>query len=157
MLGTLFGPKKLPVARGVHVYFSSTGIVVAALHQNFSGIMFEQKGARHIEGQPDAAQLGAAFREAFDLFSVKDRDLSGATKAEWPAFLASKFSSVIRFESSYRLMTCMSLNSSNSVVRAATAHPTANGVELSLSFNPLLPPQTVGEQLLRLVSVAGAT
>lgn len=36
------------------------------------------------------------------------------------------------------------------------AHPTENGIELSLSFNPLLPAQTVGEQLLKLASVAGA-
>lgn len=156
MLGKLFGLKRLPVAKGVHIYFSSAGIVVAALHQNLSGILFEQKGARYIEGQPDAAQLGAAFREAFDLFSVEDRDLSSATKAQWPAFLASKLSSVKRFESSYRFMSCMSVNSSNSVVRAATAHPTANGVELSVSFNPFLAPQIVGEELLKLVSVAVA-
>lgn len=99
MLATLFGSKKNPAAKGVHMYFSQTGIVVAALHQNFSGILFEQKGAQHIEGHPEAVQLGDAFRKAFNLFSAKDQDLSDATKAEWPAFLASKLSSVKRFES----------------------------------------------------------
>jgi hypothetical protein len=157
MLGTLFGPREIPLVKGAHVYFSQNGIVVVALHQNSSGILFEQAEAQNIEGKPDAAQLGAAFREAFDLFSVKDRDPTGATKAEWPAFLASKLSSVRSFESSYRLMTCMSLNSSNSVVRATIAHPAANGVELSLSFNPLLTPQALGEQLLKLVAVADDT
>jgi hypothetical protein len=153
MLVTLFGRKKPPVAKGVHIYFSQAGIIVAALHQNFAGIVFEQKDARYIEGRPDAIQLGAAFREVFDRFSFKERDLRGAKKTEWPAFLASKLRSVKHFETSYHLMGCMSVNSSNSVVRAEIAHPAIDGIQLSLTFAPLLPPQTVGEQLLKLISL----
>jgi len=156
MLGKLFGTKKPPVTKGVHIYFSKAGIVVMALHQNSSGILYEQSEAQTIDAQPDATQLGAAFREAFERFSIKDRDLSAAKKTEWPAFLASKLSSVKCFESSYRLMTCMSLNSSSSTVRASIAHPVADGVELSLCFNPLLPPQNIGEQLLRLIELVNA-
>ncbi|MET3117060.1 hypothetical protein AAKU64_001273 [Undibacterium sp. GrIS 1.8] len=48
----------------------------------------------------------------------------------------------------------MSLNSSNSIVRAAIAHPAGNGIELALSFNPSLPPEAVGKQLLKLVVFA---
>jgi hypothetical protein len=154
MFRKLFPAAQVPVIKGVHVYFSKTGVIVAALHQNHAGILFEQDEPIFIEGEPNCDELGDAFRVAFERFSINDKNLSTAKKSEWPAYLASGCRSVKDFERKFRPIICTSTNASNTVVRATTAHPSHDGIELSVSFNPLLPSPGIGTQLLHLANAA---
>ncbi|HEU4852892.1 MAG TPA: hypothetical protein VFT37_12135 [Telluria sp.] len=140
----------------MHFYVSAKGVIAAAVHQNLAGIYYEQAAPITLEGMPTAMQLGDAFRTAFDRFSIRDTDLRNVKKSDWPAFEASGLRSIKEFERAYRLIGCYGLNGSNAVVRAAIAHPVESGVELSVCFNPLLPPAAIGEQLMRLAEVANA-
>lgn len=156
MLRALFSRAKQSPVRGVQLYFSARSVIVAPLHQNLDGIYFEQALPLVLDGLPAPERLGAAFQEGFGRFSVEDRNLRNAKRSDWPAFRASGARSVAEFEKTFRPMQCFGLNASNAVVRASTPHPAHDGIELSVSFNPLLAPEAVGEKLLQLARVAHA-
>jgi hypothetical protein len=156
VLRALFGQTR-SAARAVHIYVSEPSVIVAAMHMNLAGIYYEQPEPIVVEGMPSAGQLGTAFREAFDRFSVKDADLRDSKRSEWPSFRASRLRSVKEFESQYRPMRCYGVNSSNALVRATIEHPSRPEIELATSFNPCLPSETLGESLLRLLEAANAT
>jgi hypothetical protein len=142
--------------RAVNVYLSLARerVLVVPMHQNPSGIYYEQPDALVLGTWPEPAELGKAFRVAFDRFSVVDVDLRSQKLTDWPAFRASGDVSVRAFKSRYVPVSCHALNASNSTVRASTAHPTEPEVELSVIFNPLQNPQDLGRQLLKLFEVA---
>lgn len=140
--------------RSVHVYFSSDAFIVAATHKNHDGVYFEQPDAKFFRGIPSEYELGQSFRTAFDQFSIRSKDLRSNKKTDWPAYKASGLGSVKQFEESFRFVYCSSLNSSNSLMRASTAHASDPLIELSISFNPLLQAEVVGSHLLRLVQTA---
>lgn len=153
---SLFPQPKPEAPGGAHLYIAPGGIIAAAVHRNLAGIYYEQAAPVRMEGTPTAAQLGDAFRSAFDRFSIRDLNLRDAKKSDWPAFQASGMRSMKQFERGYRLMSCYGLDASNAVVRAAIAHPDGGGVELSVSFNPHLPAESIGDELMRLAKAAGA-
>ena len=157
MLRSFFGPREKPVERVVQIYFSGTRFIVAAMHRSNAGIHYEQADPVVVEvRQP--ADLGAAFRTAFDAFSLRDRDLSTSKKSDWPAYIASGLSSMKAFEREYTTILCEGLNASNAVVRASRVYPRDPEMALSISFNPLLDAGEIGAMLLRLarVDVAGS-
>ena len=157
MLRSLFPSRERPVERVVQIYFSGARFIVAAMHQNNAGICYEQPDPVVVEvRQP--ADLGAAFRAAFDAFSRKDRDLSTMRKSDWPAFAASGLRSMKAFEREYTAIQCHGLNPSNAVVRACRVYPADPEMELSIGFNPMLDAEVVGGKLLRLAraDVTGA-
>lgn len=156
MVRSLFARPEEPSIRGVHLYFSAETVIVAALHQNLDGIYFEQPTPTVLPAQATSKELGLAFRRAFEGFSVRSRDLRDAKAADWPAFRASGARSVKEFRSAFMPVQCLGLHPSNAVVRATTRHPTHEDIELSVSFNPRLEPEAVGEKLLQLVRAAGA-
>jgi hypothetical protein len=142
--------------RAVNVYFSLARerVVVVPMHQNPSGIYYEQADPLVLCTWPESAELGKAFRVAFDRFSMMDVDPRATKLTDWPAFRASGVVSVRVFKSRYMPVSCHALNASNSTVRASTTHPTEPEVELSVTFNPLQNPQDIGRQLLKLFEVA---
>jgi len=155
MLRSLFGTREQSVERVVRIYFSGTRSIVAAMHRNDAGICYEQPDPAVVDvRQP--AELGVAFRAAFDAFSLRDRDLSGMKKSDWPAFKASGLPSMKEFEREYTAVLCEGLNSSNAVVRASRVYPGDAGMELSIAFNPLGEVEAVGAMLLRLARAEGA-
>lgn len=156
MLRSLFGAPQPSVPRGVHVYLGPDAAIVAATHQNLAGIYYEQADPQVLRTPIDPAQLGAAFRQAFDRFSVQDKNLRDARRSDWPAYQASGLRSLKDFERTYQTVLCYALNPSNAVVRASIAHPAHEGIELSCSFNPLLAPEVIGAQLLQLAKAAAA-
>ena len=119
------------------------------MHQVPGGVYFEQRGPVVVEVQ-QPADLGAAFRRAFDVFSVRDMDMSSVKKSEWPAYIASGMRSMKMFEREYTTICCAGLNPSNAVVRASRMYPANPELELSTTFNPLSPPAEIGAVLLRL-------
>jgi len=139
------------------LYFSADSVIVAAMHQNLAGIYYEQPAPFAIQGTPTPEQLGHAFREAFDRFSIKDANLQEFKRSEWPAFKASGLRSLKEFERLYRPVGIYGVNASNALVRASVAHPVQSKIELSVSFNPLLAHEQIGESLLQLLEVANAT
>ena len=156
MLRSLFPSRERPVERVVQIYFSGTRFIVAAMHQNNAGIYYEQPDPVVVEvRQP--ADLGVAFRAAFDAFSRKDRDLSTMKKSDWPAFRASGLKSMKAFERDYTAIQCHGLNPSNAVVRACRVYPPDPAMELSIAFNPMLEAKVVGEMLLRLAHVGNGS
>jgi hypothetical protein len=124
------------------------------MHQNSAGIYFEQSTPVVLEPVPSAAELGAAFRRAFDAFYVLDKNLGDVKKSDWPSFTVSRLRSVKEFERQYRCIHCIGLSESNAVVRASVSHPSAEGVELAASFNPLLSPEVIGKCLLTLAGLS---
>uniref|UniRef100_UPI001E3FD2CA hypothetical protein n=1 Tax=Pelomonas sp. KK5 TaxID=1855730 RepID=UPI001E3FD2CA len=144
-------------ARAVHVYVSEAAMIVAATHRNPAGVYFEQANATFIAGTPSAEVLGREFQAAFQRFSMMEANLRSLKKEDWPAFQASGSRSVTQFESAFRVVSCCSVNASNTVVRASTPHGQNPEIELSVSFNPLLPAEAIGARLLGLVKAANAT
>ena len=157
MIRSLFSRPEQPAIPGVHLYFSDDSVIVAAIHQNPDGIYYEQEMPLVISGQPTPEKLGAAFQRGLESFSVQGKDLKDEKRSDWPAFRVSGARSVKEFERSFRPMHCYALNPSNAVVRASIQHPTQEGIELSISFNPLLAPEAIGEKLLQLAHAAIAT
>jgi hypothetical protein len=139
------------------LYISHGSVIVAPLHKNVAGIYYEQATPQVLEGLPTAVQIGNAFRVAFDKFSIKDAQLHATKRSDWPAYRASGLHSMKAFEQTYRLVSCFGLNSSNAIVRAATAHPSCADIELSISFNPDLDAKAIGEHLIRLIEAVNAT
>jgi hypothetical protein len=157
MLRSLFATRQPRAARLVRVYCAGTRCIVAAMHRNREGIHYEQADPV-ILAVRQPADLGAAFRTAFDAFSLRDRDLSTSKKSDWPAYVASGLSSMKAFEREYTAILCEGLNASNAVVRASRVYPRDPEMALSISFNPLLDAGEIGAMLLRLarVDVAGS-
>lgn len=157
MLFSLLSRSKKPEIRSVNVYASSQCFIIAAMHQNFAGIYYEQSEPVLIQGKPSAEELGSAFRNAFDAFSIKDVNLREYKRSDWPSFKASNLRTIKEFERSFRLIRCVSCGASNAVVRASVAHPSNPGIELSASFNPLSTPKDIGASVLLLLEVSHAT
>jgi hypothetical protein len=141
------------VARAVNLYVANDRgrLIVAAMHRNLEGIYYEQPQPVIIEKWPDPEELGKAFRAAFDAFSVRDANLRERKSSDWPSLQVSGLRSIKEFERVFRLVSCMACNSSNAVFRASIPHPTTPDVDLSVAFNPLSPPDSVGERLMRLI------
>ncbi|TXI94620.1 MAG: hypothetical protein E6Q34_04430 [Burkholderiaceae bacterium] len=59
MLLTLLSRSKKPEIRCVNVYASSQCFIIAAMHQNFAGIYYEQLEPVLIQGKPSAEELGS--------------------------------------------------------------------------------------------------
>ena len=156
MLLSLLSRSKKPEIRCVNVYASSQCFIIAAMHQNFAGIYYEQSEPVLIQGKPSAEELGSTFRNAFDEFSIKDVNLRETKRSDWPSFKASYLRTPKEFERSFRLIHCASCDASNAVVRASVTNPTHSDIELSASFNPLSAPKDIGASLLLLLEVAQA-
>jgi hypothetical protein len=154
---SLFSRPEQPAIPGVHLYFSDDSLIVAPIHQNLDGIYYEQEMPLVISGRPTPERLGAAFQRGLESFSIQARDLKDEKRSDWPAFRMSGARTLKEFENLFRPMHCYALNSSNAVVRASIRHPAQEDIELSISFNPLLGPEAIGEKLLQLARVARAT
>ena len=144
------------VARCVNVYASSGDIIVAAMHRNLHGIHYEQDEPLRVADAQDAPALGRAFQQAFDRFSIEERNLRDHPRGDWPAWRASGVGTIDEFERRYQLVSCASVNDANLLVRASLAHPRDGEVELAASFNPRQAPRQIGERLLRLLALARA-
>ena len=138
-----------PVERMVQIYHSGTRFIVAAMHQVPGGMYYEQPGPVVFEVQ-QPADLGVAFRTAFDAFSLRDVDMSSMKKSDWPAYIASGLRSMKMFEREYTAICCAGLNPSNAIVRASRLYLADPEMELSITFNPLSHPEEIGTLLLRL-------
>ena len=143
-------------ARCVHIYASIDNTIVAAMHRNFAGIYYEQIDPVVLAGSPDPVALGAAFKQAFDRFSVKDANLREHKRSDWPAYRASGLRTIKEFERRYRAVACQGLNDSNAVVHASMARPDAADCTTTISFNPQLPPEDIGANLHRLLDLVAA-
>lgn len=153
MLASFLRRRAPSVERMVRIYYSSTRFIVAAMHQIPGGMYYEQPDPLVVEvRQP--ADLGVAFRAAFDAFSLQHMDMSNMRKSDWPAFVASGMRSMKLFERDYTPMCCAGLNPSNAVVRACRQYPSDPEMELSITFSPLSQPEEIGSHLLRLASAS---
>jgi hypothetical protein len=142
-----------PVERMVRIYSSGKRFIVAAMHQIPGGMYYEQPGPVVLDvWQP--ADLGIAFKAAFDAFSLRYTDMSNMKKSDWPAYSASGLRSMKLFECEYTAICCAGLNPSNAVVRASRQYSTDREMELSITFNPLSQPEEIGTILLRLASAS---
>jgi hypothetical protein len=147
-------PPRVP--RCVHVYVSADKAIVAAMHRNLAGIYYEQAAPVVLVGPSDAATLGAAFKRAFDGFSVKDANLRQHKRSDWPAYKASGLRTLKDFEARFRHVSCSGLDDANMIVQASTAHPGDKSISLNISFNPALPPSRIGEHLMQLLAMTDA-
>ena len=156
MFQSLLSRSKNSAIRRGKLYVGAQCTIVAVMHQNLAGIYYEQSAPRVTQGQPEAESTGRAFREAFDRFSSKDANLAEFKRSDWPVFKASGLRAVKEFERLFRVVNCVGINASNSMVRASVAHPMHPGIEMSVSFNPLLVHEVIGTGLMQLIKVANA-
>jgi hypothetical protein len=152
MIRSFLRARAQPVERVVQLYVRGTRVIVAATHRSDAGLYYEQADPKVVEVR-EPAELGAAFRAAFDAFSLRDRDVTTVKKSDWPAYIASGLPSMKAFEREYTAIQCAGLNPSNAVVRASRVYPADPSMELSIAFNPLLAPGEIGALLLRLARV----
>jgi hypothetical protein len=145
--------RKSAAVKAVRIYvrLDRQRFIVAPMHITPSGIYYEQASPQLFERSPAAQEIGAAFRNAFAAFSERDQDLRGMKTADWPAYRVSKVRSGKAFEASYCPIFCIGLNEVNILVRASADHPTSQGVQLSVTFNPALAAEDIGDKLLRLL------
>ena len=141
---------------GVNVYIAKdgSGAVVAPLAVNGDGVYLEQPGQAKRLDLAEAIALGEAFAVAWGAFREDAPGAAGMTRSAWPAFEVSGAKSVKAFEAEYMRIACAACNASGAVVRASAPHPGDDGIELSIAFNPRLPADEIGTQLLRLFAVA---
>jgi hypothetical protein len=100
------------VLRRANIYLGATvkEAVVAALHHNSAGILFEQDGPAVIADWRQAPGLGVALRLALECFSLQERNLRDVKKTEWPSYRASSSRSVREFEASHIGISVQALN-----------------------------------------------
>ena len=145
--------KKADLEFSVTLYFSQDGkkIIIMPKHITSDGISYEQENGIFLNEGYDVRVIGESFLNAYNMFSFKDSDLTKIKKSEWPAYKISKLSTINEFERLYLAVNCVSLNSSNILVRASTPHQINREIELSVLFNPKAEAKEIGEKILTLV------
>lgn len=77
----------MPMLRRAHIYLGATvkRAIVAALHHNSAGILFEQDEPVVIPDWRQSPGLGVALRFALERFSLQERNLRDLKKLNGPA------------------------------------------------------------------------
>ena len=126
----LFGKKQngLPHHAVVYVRRDGKRVVVVTQHSN-GGIWCEDDQAVVLDGPPEQTKLADAMRSALQTTTEIVRDLRKLNKTDWPAFKASKASSVQKFESEYVRVDVTGDSEANEgyVVTGWPDYPTTDG------------------------------
>jgi hypothetical protein len=98
--------------RGALIYFGPKDkpAIVAALHRNTAGVLYEQDAPVPIIDGRDPVVVAVALRSAIERFSIRDRNLRDAKKTEWPTYRAAGVRSVREFEKTYLCINVHALN-----------------------------------------------
>jgi hypothetical protein len=143
---------RVPMLRCAYIYLGTTvkDAIVAALHHNSAGILFEQDGPAVIPDWRQAPGLGVALRFALERFSLQERDLRNIKKTEWPSYRASTSHSVRKFEATYMCISVQALNEAELFYDAYAYPPGEEDIALHVTLDRHGPDEEVDRKLLRL-------
>jgi hypothetical protein len=135
--------------RGACVYFpeANTAAIVAALHFNAAGILFEQDEPATVDDWRNSDSLASAVRSALVQFGPRERNLRDAKKTDWPSYRISHCRSVRQFEASYIRVFICAVNTAE-LFYDASAAPRG---ESDLSFHVTLPRNGPNDDFSRLL------
>ncbi len=110
--------KSKTLTKSISVYISDKHkhLIIAPMHENEAGIMYEQKTCFNIDYPIDLGDFGREVIKSLNEFSIKDTNLRDSRRAEWPAFKHSKSKSINSFEAEYIKIFIRSANDSNLVL-----------------------------------------
>jgi hypothetical protein len=142
----------VPMLRGAHIYLGATvkQAIVAALHHNSAGILFEQDEPAIIPDWRQSPGLAVALRFALERFSLQERNLRDFKKTDWPSYRASTSRSVRKFEATYMCISVQALNEAELFYDAYAYPPGEEDLALHVTLNRYGPDQEVDRKLLRL-------
>jgi hypothetical protein len=141
-------PKSLP---RISVYIGESAAIVAPTHASGDGgPYYEQECPIYLEPYA-STDLGSAIKKSFEKFSVKERNLRNLKKTDWPAYRASRCSSVKRFEAKFQHISISYLNSSGAMVEAQITFDDDPSYGVFTAFNPRLPDEVVGKKIEDLI------
>src|SRR5258708_33671627 len=112
-------------------------VIVAPRHATLEGVLYEQDSPTVLT-DASPVSVGAAIKSAFEVFSVRQKDLRDWKKSDWPAFKASGAKSLKQFEAEFYQLSVSHLNSSGVVARAELPFPGDADFSISTTFNPPL-------------------
>ena len=112
----LFKKKKLAKHCSVYISDKYEQIIIAPLHVNKAGIIYEQENCRTILKSSSVGQLGIEVIESMNMFSLKDVNLRDTKLTDWPSFKHSKSKSVRAFEQEYIHISVDSCNEFNLII-----------------------------------------
>ncbi len=138
-----------------HIYLANDTkpAIVAAMHHNQDGILYEQDEAVVVPGWRDSTALVAALRSALQRFSFHDRILRDAKRSEWPAFRASRCRSVRDFQRSYFRISVRAANEAELCYIAEACPLEESEISLCVTINRHDGDEESVRKLLRLYDV----
>ena len=121
-----------PHHRSVCVFYpqENNAAIVAAMHFNRAGILFEQDDPIAVEDWRNPDILALAVQSALGRFGPRERNLRDAKSTNWPSYRVSHCRSVRQFEASYMRVSICAVNEAE-LVYDASAFPLGES-ELSL-------------------------
>jgi hypothetical protein len=141
--------KSLPLAL---IYICEKSVIVAPTHAAGDGGPYYEQENHILLTDCSSAELGAAIKESLKLFSIRERDLRKFKKTDWPAYRASRCTSVKRFEEDFQRIRISYLNPSGAGARAEIEFEDDPNTGIFTLFNPHFPNEIVGKQIENLMN-----
>ena len=142
--------------RRAHIYFAQGGrpAIVSAMHCNAAGILYEQQEPLVLPRWREDRGLAVALRSSLQRFSMRDENLRGYKKTDWPSYLASHCHSVREFEHAYLCIAVQALNEAELFYDASVQPYGEAEISLHVVINAHEPNEEVERRLVRLFDAA---
>ena len=110
--------KKKELAKQIAIYISEKHkqLIIAPMHKNNAGILFEQEQCFVTDYPTNSTNLGSEVISNLNSFSIKDVNLRDHKSTDWSAFKHSKAKSVRAFKQDYIYISVRSVNDSNLIL-----------------------------------------
>jgi tryptophanyl-tRNA synthetase len=108
--------KKLTKRMAVYISDKYQQIIIARLHENEAGIIYEQENCVNLDSTVSTLDLGTEVINSLNLYSLKKVNLRENKLTDWPAFKHSKSKSVRAFKQEYIYIFVESCNEFNLVL-----------------------------------------
>jgi hypothetical protein len=101
-----------PQLRSACIFFpeGKHAAIVAAMHFNRAGILFEQDDPVAVDDWRSPEILAPAVRSALGRFGPRERNLRDVKTTDWPSYRVSHCRSVRQFEQSYMRVSICAVN-----------------------------------------------
>ena len=108
----------MQLAKHISIYISDKHkqLIIAPVHYNDAGILYEQENCFTSNYPIDLNSLGIEAIHNLNLFSKEDRNLRDSKASDWPAFKHSKLKTIKAFEEDYICISVYGVNTSNLIL-----------------------------------------
>ena len=110
--------KENALTKSATVYISDKfkHLIIAPRHENYAGILYEQKDCFASDYPIDLTAFGEEVIKNLNLYSVKDSNRRDSKSSDWPAYKHSKCKTIVSFEKEYISIFIRSANDSNLIL-----------------------------------------